>query len=189
MNTVILHLRKTMCLQAEAGLTDAQLLERFIEHRDESAFAALVNRHGSMVMGVCLRVARNHQDAEDAFQATFLILVRKAASISSRELLANWLYGVAYNTALKSRASNVKRHAKEKQMTQMPDQAMVEQQLWNDDLQALVVLYLALIAFWGECCRTVVRLQDVYCTLNSAMDCGGCTNRPGIYPAPRSRIF
>jgi RNA polymerase sigma factor (sigma-70 family) len=138
MNTMILHLRKSMCLQDEAGLTDAQLLERFIEHRDEAAFAALVRRHGSMVMGVCLRVVRNHQDAEDAFQATFLVLVRKAASISSRGLLANWLYGVAYNTALKAKASNVKRQAKEMQVTKMPDPATAGQQLWNDDLQALL---------------------------------------------------
>jgi RNA polymerase sigma factor (sigma-70 family) len=138
MSTVILHLRKSMSRQGEAGLTDAQLLERFIDHRDDAAFAALVARHGSMVMGVCLRVTRNHQDAEDAFQATFLVLARKAASISSRELLANWLYGVAHNTALKARASSVKRHAKEKQVTQMPEPAMAGQELWNDNIQALL---------------------------------------------------
>ena len=138
MSTVILQLRKAICRQGEAGLTDAQLLERFIEHRDEAAFAALVARHGSMVMGVCLRVARNHQDAEDAFQAAFLVLARKAASISSRELLANWLYGVAHNTALKARASSVKRHAKEKQVTEMPEPAVAEQELRNDNLQALL---------------------------------------------------
>ena len=138
MNAVIQNLRKTVCLQNEDGLTDAQLLERFIEHRDEAAFAALVSRHESMVMGVCLRVVRNHQDAEDAFQATFLVLVRKAASIASRGLLANWLYGVAYNTALKAKASNIKRQAKEKQVTEMPDPAMAEQELLSDDLQALL---------------------------------------------------
>jgi len=138
MSTVILHLRKSMCLQDDAGQTDAQLLERFIEHRDEAAFAALVRRHGSMVMGVCLRVVRNHQDAEDAFQATFLVLVHKAASIASRGLLANWLYGVAYNTALKAKAANIKRQAKEKQVTEMPDPPMGGQQLWSDDLQALL---------------------------------------------------
>jgi RNA polymerase sigma factor (sigma-70 family) len=91
-----------------------------------------------MVMGVCFRVVRNQQDAEDAFQATFIILVRKAASIASRGLLANWLYGVAYNTALKAKASNVKRQAKEKQVMEMPDPAMARQELWSDDLQALL---------------------------------------------------
>src|SRR5262245_36582744 len=109
MQTVIQHLRTTLCLQDEVGLPDAQLLERFVEQRDEDAFAALVRRHGSMVMGVCRRVVRNPQDAEDAFQATFLVLVRKAASIASRGLLANWLYGVAYNTALKAKAAILKR--------------------------------------------------------------------------------
>jgi RNA polymerase sigma factor (sigma-70 family) len=138
MSAVILHLRKAISRQGEADLTDAQLLERFIENRDEAAFSALVARHGSMVMGVCLRVTRNHQDAEDAFQATFLVLARKAASISSRDLLANWLYGVAHNTALKARASSVKRHAKEKQVTQMPEPAMAGQELWNDNIQALL---------------------------------------------------
>src|ERR1022692_2856740 len=137
-STVIQHLRKTLYLQDEVGLSDAQLLERFIAHRDEAAFAALVRRHGSMVMGVCLRAVHNHQDAEDAFQATFLILVRKAASIASRELLANWLYGVAYNTARKAKASNIKRQAKEKQVTERPDPAMAGQELWSDDLQALL---------------------------------------------------
>src|SRR6516162_6914991 len=138
MNAVIRNLRKTVCLQNEDGLADAQLLERFIEYRDEAAFAALVSRHESMVMGVCLRVVHNHQDAEDAFQATFLVLVRKAASIASRGLLANWFYGVAYNTALKAKASNIKRQAKEKQVTEMPDPAMAEQELLSDDLQALL---------------------------------------------------
>src|SRR5260221_8379742 len=138
MYSVIQHLRLTVRLQDEAGLTDAQLLEQFIEHRDEAAFAALVRRHGSMVMGVCHRVVRNHQDAEDAFQATFLVLVRKAASIASLGLLVNWLYGVAYNTALKAKASNVKRRAKEKQVTEMPDPPMAGQELWSDHLQALL---------------------------------------------------
>jgi RNA polymerase sigma factor (sigma-70 family) len=138
MSTVIPQLHKAICLQDELGMTDAELLERFIEHRDEAAFAVLIRRHGSMVMGVCLRVVRNHQDAEDAFQATFLVLVRKATSIASRGLLANWLYGVAYNTALKAKVSNIKRQAKEKQVATMPDPVMSGQELWNDDRKALL---------------------------------------------------
>lgn len=138
MSAVILHLRKAICGQGEAGLTDAQLLERFIEHRDEVAFAALVARHGSMVMGVCLRVSRDHQDAEDAFQATFLVLARRAASISSRELLANWLYGVAHKTSLKARASSAKRRAKEIQVTEMPDSAAADRENWNESIPTLL---------------------------------------------------
>src|SRR5215467_6965934 len=93
MSDVIQHLRRTVLLREGCGLTDGQLLGCFIEHRDEAAFAALVRRHGPMVWGVCRRLL-NHHDAEDAFQATFLVLVRKAASIRSRGIVGNWLYGV-----------------------------------------------------------------------------------------------
>src|SRR3974390_645645 len=89
-----------------AGLSDAQLLTYFIGQRDEAAFEALLKRHGPMVLGVCRRLLGNPHDADDAFQATFLILVHKAASLRSCELVGNWLYGVAYNTALAARAKN-----------------------------------------------------------------------------------
>src|SRR5215472_14322200 len=102
-------------LRDAGGLSDRQLLELFIERRDEAAFEAMVRRHGPMVMGVCGRVLRNRQDAEDAFQAAFLVLVRKAAVIASRELLAAWLYGVAYNTALKAKSAAARRRRKERQ--------------------------------------------------------------------------
>jgi RNA polymerase sigma factor (sigma-70 family) len=85
-----------------------------------------------MVWGVCRRVLSNYYDAEDAFQATFLVLVRKAASIASPELLGNWLYGVAHQTAIKARATVAKRKRRERQMTEMPEPAGVEQNLWND---------------------------------------------------------
>src|SRR5262245_56013780 len=93
-------------LRAPAGdaPTDARLLESFLATRDESAFAALVQRHGPMVLGVCTRILRNRQDAEDAFQATFLVLVRRATSITPPGMVGNWLYGVAHQTALKARA-------------------------------------------------------------------------------------
>src|SRR5579872_6609187 len=101
---------------ATAGPGDAHLLERFLAHRDEAAFDALVRRHGPMVLGVCRRVLRHAQDAEDAFQATFLVLVRKAASVRPRGLVGHWLYGVAYRTALKARALAAKRRVKERKM-------------------------------------------------------------------------
>src|SRR6266567_8849302 len=129
---VIQHLRRTALLRDGAGRTDGQLLEDYVGRRDDAALAALVWRHGPMVWGVCRRVLRNHHDAEDAFQATFLVLVRKAASIASRELVANWLYGVAHQTALKARATVAKRRTRERQVTDMPEPAVSQQDQWRD---------------------------------------------------------
>ena len=127
---VIRHLRGV--LRDGAGLTDGQLLEDYISHHDEAALAALVHRHGPMVWGVCRRVLRNYHDAEDAFQATFLVFVRKGASIASRELLANWLYGVAHQTALKARATAAKRNERERWLTEMPDPTVADEEIWRD---------------------------------------------------------
>jgi RNA polymerase sigma factor (sigma-70 family) len=135
-NAVMQHLRRTVLLQDGAGLTDGQLLGYFIEQRDDDAFAALVRRHGPMVWGVCRRLLSQH-DAEDAFQATFLVLVRKAASIVPRERIANWLYGVAHRTALLARRTATRRGAREKQVTEMPEPAVADQDLWRD-LQPLL---------------------------------------------------
>jgi RNA polymerase sigma factor (sigma-70 family) len=132
MSGVIQHFRTTVLLRDGAGLTDGQLLGDYIGRRDETALAALVHRHGPMVWGVCRRILRNHHDAEDAFQATFLVFVRKAASLASKELVANWLYGVARQTALKARATGAKRKEREWQVTQMPEPAVVEHDLWRD---------------------------------------------------------
>jgi RNA polymerase sigma factor (sigma-70 family) len=94
--------------------TDSQLLKRFARQQDEAAFAALVKRHGPMVLAVCRRILRDAHDADDAFQATFLILVRKAGVIAQPELLGNWLYGVAYRVAVKARASAARRSEHER---------------------------------------------------------------------------
>jgi RNA polymerase sigma factor (sigma-70 family) len=102
-------------------MTDGQLLEGFVARRDEAAFEALVRRHGPMVLGVCRRLLNHAQDAEDAFQATFLVLVRKANSLRQPELLGNWLYGVAYRTALEARAAAALRRSREKQVNPMPE--------------------------------------------------------------------
>jgi RNA polymerase sigma factor (sigma-70 family) len=137
MSEVLQHLRRTKFLQAAAGMTDGQLLECFLSRREEAAVEALVGRHGPMVWGVCRRILRNEHDAEDAFQATFLVLVRKAASIVPREMVANWLHGVAYQTARKARALAAKRKGRERQVTVMPEPRVVEQDRWHD-LQPLL---------------------------------------------------
>ena len=93
MHGVVEYIRGLVVAPDLLSLTDSELLKRFLAQRDEGAFEALVRRHGPMVLGLCRRVLREPQDAEDAFQAAFLVLVRKAASIAKPELLGNWLYG------------------------------------------------------------------------------------------------
>ena len=125
-------------IQSTAALpdTDAQLLARFVADRDEAAFASLVRQHGPMVLGVCRRVLHDLHEAEDAFQATFLVLARKAGSIRKPELLANWLYGVAYRTSLKAKSTAAKRQARERQVVNMT--AAVREENSLDDLQLLL---------------------------------------------------
>jgi RNA polymerase sigma factor (sigma-70 family) len=153
---VIHHFRRTVLLRDGAGLTDGQLLGSFIEHRDETAFAALVRRHGPMVWGVCRRLLPQH-DAEDAFQAAFLVLVRKATSIVPRERVANWLYGVAHQTALHASRTAARRRAREKQVTEMPEPAVAEQNLWQD-LQSLLDQELSGLP---EAYREIIVLSDL----------------------------
>src|SRR5436190_7515176 len=82
--------------------TDAELLARFVDQHEKSAFELLVRRHSPMVMGVCRRVLGDAHEAEDAFQAAFMVLLRRSKSIGRPELLANWLYGVAFRVARKA---------------------------------------------------------------------------------------
>jgi RNA polymerase sigma factor (sigma-70 family) len=113
---VLRQLRRAALVQQGAGLSDGQLLRAFLNDHDECVFEALVRRHGPMVMGVCRRILRHTQDAEDAFQAAFLVLVRKAASLAGREIVGDWLHGTALRTALKARAKHARRREKERHM-------------------------------------------------------------------------
>src|ERR1700676_3457112 len=110
--TAFRSVREILRREAVRELTDGQLLERFVVSGDEAAFAMLVRRHGPMVQGVCRRTLTNVHDAEDAFQATFLVLVCKARAIGQPELLGNWLYGVATRVAAKARAGALRRGAR-----------------------------------------------------------------------------
>jgi RNA polymerase sigma factor (sigma-70 family) len=99
--------------------TDGELLGRFVATRDEASFAALVRRHGPMVLSVCRRMLQHVQDAEECFQVTFIVLARKAAKVK-RESVGSWLYAVAYRTSLEARAVNARRRARERQVQDMP---------------------------------------------------------------------
>jgi RNA polymerase sigma factor (sigma-70 family) len=151
---VVHHLRGVVARQQSLDLNDFELWQRFVHERDEAAFDVLVHRHGPMVLGVCRRVLRHEQDAEDAFQATFLVLVRKAPTLQSPSRLANWLHGVAYRTALEAKCAAARRRDREAKAhppTEMSEDPLAE--LWpvlDQELQRL-----------GEKYRAVVVLCDL----------------------------
>ncbi|HEV3120242.1 MAG TPA: RNA polymerase sigma factor, partial [Gemmataceae bacterium] len=116
---VLNHLRRLARPGPSAEQSDAELLEHFAARHEEEAFAAIVQRYGRLVLSVCRRVLRQEQDAEDAFQATFLVLARNAASIVRGAALAGWLHGVAYHTACRLKRSVTRRRNHENQATPM----------------------------------------------------------------------
>jgi RNA polymerase sigma factor (sigma-70 family) len=129
------HLHRTLA-PVDGGPTDEQLLARFVASRDEASFGMLLRRHGPMVWRLCLRVLGHDQDAEDTFQATFLVLACKAASVLKRESVGSFLYGVAYRTALKAKVIQARRRSRERQVDEMPhpEVVAVEPQDWRPRL-------------------------------------------------------
>jgi RNA polymerase sigma factor (sigma-70 family) len=111
---VLGQLQRLFVFGTVTGLPEGQLVARFVQERDESAFEAIVSRHGPMVLGICRRLLDHPQDVEDAFQATFLVLVKKAGSLRDRDLLGNWLHGVAFRVATRSRRDRSRRRLRER---------------------------------------------------------------------------
>src|SRR5262245_551145 len=110
---------------ASAAHPDSELLETFVRCCDEAAFAAIVERHGSLVWGVCRRILAHEQDAEDAFQATFLVLTRRAATISWRDDIGNWLYAVALRVARRARGRSERQRLRERSGV-VPEEAVAD---------------------------------------------------------------
>jgi len=137
LGAVFQHLRWLLGTQEAADLTDAQLLARFSASRDETAFAALLQRHGPLVLNVCRRVLGNVHDADDAFQAVFLVLARKADSIRRKESLGSWLYGVAFRIASRLKANAARRRNVERQAEPMTPATADHRAAW-DDLQPIL---------------------------------------------------
>jgi RNA polymerase sigma factor (sigma-70 family) len=137
-NRLLEDLRKSARLREDTDCSDGELLGAFVVHRDQAAFEGLLRRHGPMVLGVCHRLLGKSHDAEDAFQATFLVLACKAATVVPREAVGNWLYGVAYRTALNARRANAQRGAKEKQVKHMPHPAVTPEEVTWQELQAIL---------------------------------------------------
>ena len=131
-----------------SGVSDGQLLERFAVAGEEAAFDAIMRRHGRMVLGVCRRVLPNENDVEDTFQATFLLLVRKARLIRKRESVGSWLHGVAYRLAVRSRTDDIRRRIHEQREIKRvaPEPAYVAawrelQDVLDEELQRLPEKY------------------------------------------------
>ncbi len=123
---VLKQLNTLFQVGAVGGLTDGQLLDRFVQQRDEAAFAALVERHGPMVLRVCRSRLGDRHDAEDAFQATFLVLAQKARSIRESEAVAGWLLGVAGRVSAKAQAAARRRSIAEQKAVLSADLATAE---------------------------------------------------------------
>src|SRR5262249_6029196 len=130
--SVVRHIRRLMGGDPAGDRSDRQLLERFQAVRDEDAFGMLVERHGPLVLSVCRRILDNGHDADDAFQATFLVLARKAGSIRRRDALPSWLYGVATRVAVRMRGRRAQQQFIERQAADMRADLAKSAARWDD---------------------------------------------------------
>jgi RNA polymerase sigma factor (sigma-70 family) len=131
------HIRRLIAIETASQASDAALLERFVAQRDESAFTLLLERHGPMVLRLARRLLGQEQDAEDIFQATFLLFARKAGTIRKRQSVSSWLYGVAYRLAGRAREQRAHRKAQEKRAATMHAAKPQAATAWQD-LQELL---------------------------------------------------
>src|SRR5215471_16732616 len=156
-----LHTSVPSARKPNTELTDTELVRQFADTRSEAAFEALVRRHGPMVQGVCRRILGNAHDAEDVFQAVFLVLARKPGSIRKPELLGNWLYGVACRIARKARIKSIRKVTLERRAGQMPTQDQLLELEWaelktvlDDELSRLPEKYRAPLVLCYLCGQT-----------------------------------
>jgi RNA polymerase sigma factor (sigma-70 family) len=142
----LLGTMRAMFLKEELrAVSDAQLLTRYVVGREDWAFEAILRRHGAMVLGVCRRILADAHEAEDAFQATFLVLALKAASVVPRERLGSWLHGVAQRTALKAKTTRARWRARGQQAMGRSS-TPADQSLTHSDLQEMLDLEMAALA-------------------------------------------
>jgi RNA polymerase sigma factor (sigma-70 family) len=126
LSSVMRHIRKLASMPGSRNQTDGQLLERFTVAQDEAAFETLLQRHGPMVLGVCRRLLPDPHDAEDAFQATFLVLLCKAGSIAKRESAGSWLHGVAYRIAVRAKTRAERQRTRVLPLPELPDESRAD---------------------------------------------------------------
>ncbi len=137
LRTLLRHIQRLTGTSAESVLTDRDLLQRFVRRREEDAFAALVHRHGSLVLNVCRRLLHSEQDAEDVFQATFLLLARKASTVQWRDSVGPWLHSVALRLAQKLRTTEARREQHERRAAEARPSSFVNDPSWREVCVAL----------------------------------------------------
>ncbi len=137
-SSLVRYIHHLASLDGDTSISDADLLDRFTAHRDEGAFSALVSRYGCLVLAVCRRVVGNEVEAEDAFQATFLVLALKASQITDPALLANWLHGVAYFTARNAKIARIRRQTREQKVIEMKRTDQETQRLGSFELSEVL---------------------------------------------------